>query len=279
MSRVPPLLLALVFVHIVRADDNWQPLLNGKDFTGWETYLGKPHNGKEAIGLNKDPHGVFQVVQLDGAPAIRISGHVIGTLTTLKEYGDYWLRLEFKWGEKKWPPEEKNPRNSGVLYHCFGPHGAIVGMCMRSHEFQIKEKECGDYWSSDAIVDVEGDPSADPKETPHRFKPGGKKFTVHDPLGDPPGRVAHLKDYEKPHGQWNKIDLVCLGGKAIHAVNGKVTMMVTNSRRKSNGKEEPLTRGKIQLLSEGAEVYFRKIEWKPITEIPEAYRKVPKAGS
>ncbi len=126
-------------------EDGWVALFNGKDLAGWETYLGKPHGGTRAVGLNKDPDRVFTVVRLDGRPALRVSGQVPGTLTTLREYGDYWLRLEFKWGRKKWPPEEKAPRNSGVLYHGFGGHGAIAGMCMRSHECQIREKECGDY--------------------------------------------------------------------------------------------------------------------------------------
>jgi hypothetical protein len=254
-------------------EEGWVALFNGKDLSGWETYLGKPHGGDKPLGLNNDPLKVFTVVRVDGGPAIRISGQVPGALTTRKEYGDYWLRLEFRWGKKKWPPEEKSPRNSGILYHCFGAHGDIAGMCMRSHECQIKEKECGDYWSSDAVVDVEGEQSPHPKKRPHRYKPGGKKFTVHDPKGDLAGRVAHLADHERPVGRWNRVEVVCLGQKAIHAVNGRVNMVVTGSRRKQGGKEVPLTRGKLQLLSEGAEVFFRKIELKPVREIPEEFRK------
>jgi hypothetical protein len=33
------------------------------------------------------------------------------------------------------------------------------------------------------------------------------------------------------------------------------------------GKEIPLTKGKIQIQTEGAEVYYRNIQWQPITEI------------
>jgi hypothetical protein len=252
-------------------ENGWIPLFNSKDFAGWEKFLGKPPGGDQFLGVDNDPFDVFTVVEIDGGPAICISGEVLGALTTLEEYENYWLRLEFKWGEKRWPPDENTPRNSGVLYHCFGPHGAIVEMCMRSHECQIKEKECGDYWSSDAIVDVEGEPSSDPKQAPHRYRPGGRKFTVHDAQGDLGGRVAHLANHEKPWGQWNRIDLVCLGQTAIHAVNGQVNIVVTNSRRTDDSKEVPLTRGKLQLLSEHAEIYLRRIELRAIREVPEQF--------
>jgi len=47
----------------------------------------------------------------------RISGEILGGLATLKEYGDYHLELEFKWGEKRFPPRADMPRDSGLLYH------------------------------------------------------------------------------------------------------------------------------------------------------------------
>jgi hypothetical protein len=52
-------------------------------------------------------------------------------------------------------------------------------------------------------------------------------------------------------------------------INGKPNMVLTNIRRNVDGREEPLTRGKIQLQSEAAEVYYRNIEIKPIDAIPD----------
>src|SRR5579872_2898844 len=84
-------------------EKGWQSLFNGKDLSGWDTWLGKPYKEKEAVGLNKDPKHVYTVVDVDGKPAIRISGEIFGALTSKQDFENYHLRLEFKWGEKKWP--------------------------------------------------------------------------------------------------------------------------------------------------------------------------------
>src|SRR6186997_638808 len=50
-----------------------------------------------------DPEKVFTVVdQIDGAPAIRISGKVWGGLLTKQAYRDYRLIAEFRWGGVTW---------------------------------------------------------------------------------------------------------------------------------------------------------------------------------
>src|SRR5262249_16069665 len=84
-------------------------LFNGKDLTNFYTYL-KGH------GKGNDPEKVFTVH--DGM--IHVSGKVFGGLTTEKEYGNYHLVTEFKWGEKTWAPREKAARDSGILLHCVG---------------------------------------------------------------------------------------------------------------------------------------------------------------
>src|SRR5262245_52902032 len=96
-------------------DKEWKSLFNGKNLDGWDTWLGRPSNGKEPVGLNNDPNKVYTVVEADGMPAIRISGEIFGALTSKDEFENYHLKLEFKWGEKKWPPREKAVRDSGLL--------------------------------------------------------------------------------------------------------------------------------------------------------------------
>jgi hypothetical protein len=55
----------------------------------------------------------------------------------------------------------------------------------------------------------------------------------------------------------------------VHAVNGKVALVLTGLRQKVDGKEVPLTQGRIELQTESAEVFFRNIQLRPITQIPQ----------
>jgi hypothetical protein len=48
-------------------------------------------------------------------------------------------------------------------------------------------------------------------------------------------------------------------------------MVLTNSRQKVGDKEVPLVVGKIQLQSEGAEVFYRNIAARPMDAIPAKY--------
>ena len=53
-------------------NDHWKQLYNGKDLTGWDTYIGPDINdsGKfitgQPLGLNNDPRHVFTIVNQDG---------------------------------------------------------------------------------------------------------------------------------------------------------------------------------------------------------------------
>jgi hypothetical protein len=245
---------------------DWRPLFNGKDLTGWDTWLGKPHGSREVLGLNKDPKQVYTVVMEDGEPALRISGEIYGALTSKDEFENYRLRLEFKWGRKKWPPRENAARDSGLLYRSVGRYGAAWSFWMESLEFQIQEKDCGDFYSvAGPIVDVEGERAGIGK--PITFKKGGEKFRAVR------SRIKRDIDHEKPLGEWNTIELLTVGGTSVHVVNGKANMVLTNARHRVGDKIEPLTKGKIQLQSEGAEVFYRKITIRPLQKIPDEYLK------
>lgn len=231
----------------------WTPLFNGKDLTGWETFLSyQPEQGHDVvIGVGKDPDRVFSVV--DGA--IRISGKQWGALTSAGEYGNYRLRLEFKWGDAQWAPRATGKRDSGVLYHAVGPHGAQSGHWMRSLEMQVQEGDCGDYHSLDgANVDVE----AVPVDKDLQWKAGAPT------VASVKQRVLHSEDAEKPKGQWNVLEVVLRGDSVEHVVNGKTVFRGTHSKQTVDGKVVPLTRGRIQLQSEGAEVFYRNIEVQPL---------------
>jgi hypothetical protein len=62
--------------------------------------------------------------------------------------------------------------------------------------------------------------------------------------------------------------LVCFEGKSLHIINGKLVMVLQNSRFFDGEKFQPLTEGKIQLQSEAGEVYYKNIKIKPINRMP-----------
>jgi hypothetical protein len=202
------------------AVEGWTSLFNGKDLTGWYKWI--PGEAKNADSL-----GIFKVENGE----IYASGQKFSFVSTEKEYENYRLRVDFKWGQKKWPPRENAVRDAGILYHCVGPDK----VWNKSLELQIQEGDTGDMW----LTSGEGGP---PELTVL-----GKTYKG--------GRVVKWADYEKPHGQWNTTMVVAKGAYIEHWVNGKVNMV---------GKNASLTRGRINLQSEGAEVYYKNIYIQPL---------------
>src|SRR3954468_4451427 len=116
-------------------------LFDGKSLANFETWLVDHHSS--------DPERVFSVVdQIDGAPAIRVSGQVWGGLLTRQAYRDYRLIVEFRWGGATWGDRKSRARDSGVLLHAQGRPGNtgkdFNGPWLRSIEFQIIEGGVGD---------------------------------------------------------------------------------------------------------------------------------------
>jgi hypothetical protein len=260
----------------------FEPLFNGVDFDGWETYIGVPDSSvnvpglarnevgqyTQPVGVNNDILSVFSVQNEDGGAVIRSSGQIYGSLATVKEYGNYHLRLEVKWGEKKWAPREEKPRNAGVLYHGTGEFGKGLDVWKISHECQVMEHMFGDsYRMGTTYCDI----------TAKQTESGGYIFdksasAVSFGADLPAGPIcAKNPENEKPNGEWNVIEVLCYEGASVHIINGKVNNILTNSHLKIDGKDVPLTKGVIQLQSEGAEIFYRKVEIRPISGIPQEY--------
>ena len=260
------------------AGSEWTSLFNGENLNGWYSYQMRPEptsevaglerddegNYLEPIGLNKDPLNVFSAVNEDEAPAIRISGETFGILVTEKEFKNYHLKLQFKWGTAKYPPRKNQKRDSGILYHSIGKEGAWGGVWMRSLECQVQEGDCGDYISVDTVsADIQA--IRDEENNLYLHSPGSETliFSVERSY------CHKSEDYENPSGQWNTMEIYTVDGNSVHVVNGNVNMRLSNSRHIVDGEELPLTEGKIQLQSEGAEVFYRQIEIKSIDQIPD----------
>ena len=267
----------------------WRPLFNGTDLTGWESYIGKPlrtsnvpnaekdakGNYTKVLGLNNDPLHCFTVVTVDGAPAIRVSGEGTGALGTKENFSNYHLRFQFKWGEKNYAakPTDKTPRpkGGGMIYHAHGDFGALSGIWMNALQYQIAEGSCG------AFI-IQGDSTGLIKT-----RAGGNlKKPVYDPAGEPTLISLAVpecflpENFEKPAGEWNTFEIIALGDKVIHVLNGHVVARADHLSRTIKNADgttttEPLTSGHIQLQMESAEEFFRNIEIRSIDAIPVEY--------
>mgnify|MGYP001153477167 CR=1 FL=1 len=83
--------------------------------------------------------------------------------------------------------------------------------------------------------------------------------------------VRAARNLEKSHGEWNSIDLWVLNDKAVHFVNEELVLVATNLYQDVEGVNQPLTTGKIQLQSEGVEIFYRIIWLEPIEEFPASF--------
>ena len=279
------LLVALLpGVVAMRAQSGWTTLWNGKDLDGWTTWMTQPApssevpglardaTGKytEPIGSGRDPLKVFTVLRdVDGRPAIRISGEVFGELRTTRALKDYHLKLQFKWGEKKWPPRDRpeTPRDSGLLYHVHAAPGVNGRTWARSIELQIQEHDVGDLYAVGSAIAVRAKPRAGTMPALYDYDPAGE-WTFFSQSQGASGRCIKQPDNEKPSGAWNTIELIAFGEDAIHIVNGQVVMRLHGPLQIDGQVPAPITSGPIILQSEGAEVFYRDIEVRSITAIP-----------
>jgi hypothetical protein len=82
-----------------------------------------------------------------------------------------------------------------------------------------------------------------------------------------------LKGAEKPVGQWNTLDLICLDNTALHVLNGKVVAVVADIRIGPDAQDAPVTSGAIGFHAGKGELFIRRIEIRPIGAIPAEFLK------
>ena len=233
-------------------------LFNGKNLDGWYTWL-------QQSGKNNDPKKVFSA----NNGMIRIGGEEWGCITTNKEYGNYRLVAEFKWGGQTFAPRLYNARDCGILLHSKGADGGSQGIWMHSIECQIIEGGTGDFI-------VVGDTSKNFRLTTTIAKEKTDDSYVYLPGGDTMqltydrinwyARDAGwkdvigfrgAKDIEKPTGQWNHMECIAKDGELTIVLNGVVV---------NHAFDVAPLNGRIQIQAEGAEIYFRKVDLIPFVQ-------------
>jgi hypothetical protein len=155
-------------------------LFNGKDLTGWRTYLDP--------SKKTQPSEIWSIS--DGV--IHCKGSVAGYLLTEKEYDNYVLR--FQW---RFPPGSKGG-NSGCFVHVVGPDKVWP----KGIEAQLMHKQAGDFWLVDGAKLKIDEARHDPKSERHYY------------------RLKKDEAIEKPIGEWNQYEITCDGNNIKLVVNG-----------------------------------------------------------
>ena len=169
-----------------------------------------------------DPAQVWSVK--DGV--IICQGQPFGYLLTDKEYGDYILKVQWRWGEKK---PAKGNRNSGVFVHVVGPDK----IWPKAVEAQLMADHAGDFWLVDNFQLKVDARRQDPKVARHYYR---------------------MKDHvEKAIGEWNQYEITCQGDAIRLVINGQLV---------NEGTEAERRKGRILLQSEGAEIHFKDVALK-----------------
>lgn len=282
--RFLTLLLAVLAFSACTEESEWRALLD-EDLSQWEIYQSYEHknsyNGQipvdsngdtiAHIGYNKNLKDVFAVSLEEGEPVLRVSGEIYGCVFTKKEYENYHLKAKVKWGTKKWEPRTDKLKDSGILYHSIGKCGVDYWRSwMLSQEFQIMEGHMGDYWTiANSAIDIK---AFIPEGIMNPVASVKQPFLSMGAGTNNGGFCLRQADYESDDDQWTELELICFDDKSIHIVNGHEVMFLKNSRYIENGKSFPLTRGRIQLQSEGGEVFFKDVKIKALGSLPEKYR-------
>ncbi|RRA98032.1 3-keto-disaccharide hydrolase [Larkinella rosea] len=231
-------------------------LFNGKNLKGWYRFV-------EKRGRENDVKKVFTVEK----GLIHVSGEEYGSIITDEEYANYTLTVEFKWGDNTYAPRADRARDSGVLLHSTGPDGGYRGIWMRSIECQLIEGGTGDF-----LVVGDGTDNyaltatiAPNKEGGGRvFSPSGTPVTIHsgridwfdrDPNWKDVKGFRGAKDVEKPLGEWNTMVCVADEDRISSYLNGVLVNQATQVKP---------SKGRIQIQSEGAELFVRKVELVPL---------------
>lgn len=244
-------------------------LFNGQNLDNFYTWLSDTKY--------EDPRKVFTVTkENDGTPVIRASGDGLGGIITKNRYANYHLIVEYRWGKLTWGGRKKATKDSGILLHCHGDdgnYGAGKGTSpwMSSIECQIIEGGVGDILvlggtdndGTKRVTKLTCEVTKD-RDGETIWKKGGEKKTFSGGRINWYGRDPDWKDelgfrgkqdVESPGQEWTRVESICDGGKLTYLVNGTVV---------NQGEMAEPSSGKLLFQTEGAEIFFRKIELHPL---------------
>jgi hypothetical protein len=244
------------------AETNFRPLFNGRDLSGFYTWL--------VDTAYEDPRRVFTVTN----GWLRLSGDGLGYLATREVFRDYELTVEFKWGgtNTRWGDRPGKARDSGIFLHATGPDGNSHdgdGAFMAAIECNVFEGATGDFLlirgddpagrliapritiATDARRDADGWPWWTPGGHPLTLERWGRvNWRDKDPDWQDVTGFRGGRDVERPSGQWNELRILCQGEVIETRLNGELINRATKVWPRE---------GKILVQCEGSEIFIRKL--------------------
>ena len=193
-------------------DEIFTPLFNGRDLTGWYTFLQKHDKNADPDHVITIENGVILLYR--NAASDRV---VMGYIATEKEYGDYHLRVQYRWGSKKFQPRYALKRDAGIYYHILGPDAVWP----QPLQFQMEQTNVGDLIALHGFqLDSWTDPKTREETMPTFLEPahggvarvlGGKGISYQ----------KHLAGVFEVEG-WNTAEVIARGDSVTHILNGHV---------------------------------------------------------
>jgi hypothetical protein len=240
------------------------------DLTGWYTMLEKSGKGvAEKRNMVMMEEGMLHIMgnPESGEPAEP------GYLATNQEFENVHIRLEYKWGMKRFAPRTFAKRDNGLLYGLVGDD-KVWPTCV---ECQIEEGDVGDYFmvGTRGIQDEHFAGIFGEKLGPNGWStPPTRRVPQPPPAPSEPGKFIP-EDFRKIKDgnfelldNWNTVEVIWQGDRSAHIVNGRCVNAASKLEApdpKNHGQFLPLTRGKLAMELEFAEIWIRKIEVKSLS--------------
>jgi len=256
------------------SDHGWTPLFDGKSLRGWYTQIKDKKKNEDPAKFFQVDDGMIHVYKDQAAGSAVPNGYI----ATEAEHANYQLRMEFKWGTKKFKPRMMVVRDAGLLYHVQRPD-SVWPRCV---ECQIQEGDVGDCFTVRGVrlvTTVEAVPIKTPsgvvKKMPRYKADGGVTRTMGDS-----GIVRIVKSSTHERDGWNTVELIVRGSQGSeHIVNGETLFRAKELQELGREalstplkkgevdprKWEPLAQGRIALQCEYSEVFYRNIEIRAIS--------------
>ena len=233
-------------------------LFNGSSLDGW-------------ISARQDTVGSKFSVDEETQSIVTYAGREQGdeeatdVLYTTTDYSHYILKLDYKWGEKRFAPRGDWERDAGLLFHITGELNQVWPDCIEMQIGESTNEVVGGkrYHTGDLFV-IGHRPHVSVQVSPEGFYDSTLPFQAVGLEGW--GRCWTPLGRERPHGEWNQIEIRVYGAeRALFFLNGVQVLEIRDFGRTETDGVHPLSQGRIGFQAEWAEIYYRNIR---IKELP-----------